>query len=344
VSAVLFLITASLMIADPVRADPVSFNFAYVDAVGQGFNDPTSGPAAQTALDEAGYIWGSYLNSSYPGETIDVIATWYNTVPGGIAIGHPRIAALTSNILFPNVVPQTTYTIPLLEHLVGGDLDLQPLPARPSSFQDITYISPAIPSGYEGSITFIGTPSQYYLGLDGQPPGDRGDFLTLALHEIGHLLGFDSSLLSDGSFQNHPTIYNLYNTDAFGNPLVDLSPAERLAAATSGNRLFYAGPNGVAAHGGLPFNLSAPFVFTPGVSVTHISETYGDLGKDLMSPIMPPGEADDPSAVDLGVLADLGWDVQLSVPVPEPSTISLMMAGFLAFGFMTLRRRQTSSI
>jgi PEP-CTERM motif-containing protein len=100
----------------------------------------------------------------------------------------------------------------------------------------------------------------------------------------------------------------------------------------------------VTAHGGLPFNLSAPFVFTPGVSVTHISETYGDLGKDLMSPIMPPGEADDPSAVDLGVLADLGWDVQLFVPVPEPSTISLMMAGFLAFGFMTLRRRQTSSI
>ncbi|HWP37704.1 MAG TPA: hypothetical protein VNL18_09175 [Gemmatimonadales bacterium] len=78
------------------------------------------------------------------------------------------------------MLTDTLYPIALAEHIVGADQN----------------------SGQPDARLFFGESTENHLGTDGDA-GDRLDFITLAVHELGHVFGFDSTIAEDGTFAIH---------------------------------------------------------------------------------------------------------------------------------------------
>jgi len=225
-------------------------------------------------------------------------------VPVGISFGP-----LTDFLAFTHTFHLDTGDVSLpgalAEHIAGGDV----LP------------------GLDGEIIFS-EQAPFFLGTTGQPSSTQYDFVTFAMHELGHLFGFTSFLQPDGTYQGSPTLYDLFVADATGTQLVNLSPADRLAAATSGDGLFWLGPEGLAGNNGVPPHLSAGTPFVLATNVNHLSETFGpDV---LMDPDKAFGEViHDLSPLERGMYQDLFWSLTPVQAVPEPASLWLVSAGLV---------------
>ena len=181
--------------------------------------------------------------------------------------------------------------------------------------------------------------SDFYYGFTDEAPSFSIDFVTLAIHEIIHGLGFHSSLKEDGSFpratldvtdgtrnfsldvEQWQRIYDVQmysrEDDEF---IVDLEPSSRARAATSETGLLW---DGTARPGkesscsyaqrmaelkstginsaGRP-QLHAPSTFDRGSSITHV-HTDTD---DIMEYLYPfPRDMD----LSFGMLRDMGWEI-----------------------------------
>ena len=126
----------------------------------------------------------------------------------------------------------------------------------------------------------------WYFGLDGQPGGGQNDFVAVALHEIGHGLGFYDTFRIDESTEEAeyglrvgddilPTIFDSRIFDTEINRLVDedeyTNPSTELTDAVTGIKLFWNGPNTRRANGDFfPALLWAPEDFDGGSSVAHL--------------------------------------------------------------------------
>jgi hypothetical protein len=303
------IVVFALAIAPDIRADPIRFEMQVVDGPGKGFNDPALGQQRRQAFQFAASRWGGFFQSSFPGETINLQVSFAPISPGsGERVGDamPRFVTLAGTR-----VPSS-----LLEHRVGGDFNPQE----------------------DGRIRFD-EKTNFFLGTSGDP-GDHFDFVTLAMHEIGHVVGFASALTQDGTYQDGiPTDYDRFVSDQFDDPLVNLAPTDRLAASTSGDGLFWTGSKGIAGDNGDEPNLSAGRPFIVGTNVWHLSDTFG-AGDLLMDAALFPGDViHDLAPVESGMLADLGWTMALAVP--EPSVLALIGPGCgLLIFWLRLRERR----
>lgn len=296
----------AVFVREPRAGDPIAIDVQVADEPGGGFNDPVLGPQRLNAMRTAADLWGSFFASSYPGETVQVLV---EMVPSLGELGASTAVAATTQ---STGVGDITVQWPILEHSSGRDLD----------------------DGPDGLIQFSEA-VDFYLEPTGDP-GDRLDFVTLALHEFGHVFGFISNLEAGGTYNGAPfgpipNLYDLFLQDADGTPLIALLPEERAAAVTSGDGLFWGGPGGVAGNGGVPPNLSAAETFIPATSVLHISETFfpGDV---LMDAALLPGDVIRTLApVERGMFQDMGWTL-----APEPRGSGLVGIGTIAV--MCLRR------
>jgi hypothetical protein len=278
-------------------ADPIKFEIQVLDDAGHGFNDPILGAQRLNAFQFAANLWGSFFVSSFPGETVRV----------GVQVGPLlNFEAFTSTVNF--LTPSVAIPISVLDHLLRSDF---------------------APNRLAGTITF-NEQSDFFLGIDGNP-GDRLDFVTFALHELGHVFGFISFLNPAGTYDaNVPSVYDLQVEDQFGNLLVDRPPEARLAAATSGNGLFWGGADGVAGNGGIRPNLSAGTTFLKGSNVVHLSNAFGP-GNLLMDAVTDEGQVIRTlSPVERGMFQDLFWTLAPTQAVPEPSTLVLLSIGLVA--------------
>ncbi len=160
----------------------------------------------------------------------------------------------------------------------------------------------------------------WYYGLDGLPADDQFDFVTVALHELTHGLGFISTL--QYSITNNVATANLYGDyiDIFstffqrhlGNPLalLDMNSTQRASALTSTGNLQWRGGAGKFASFGFEtgvnaghLQLYAPAVYEDGSSAGHISDTL--TPNDLMEPIYTGAQHD--LGLGAAALADIGW-------------------------------------
>ena len=260
---------------------------------------------AEAVMDLAALIWSTLLNGPQP---VIVHACWYSSL-GANVLGQAAPANFVQN--FANA-PQanTFYPVALANQLANTDLN---------------GTTPDIGASFSAAFT-------WYFGTDGNIPVDAAgnptatDFLSVALHEIGHGLGFSGSANVDDGVA--PTECNgTALVGCLGNPLFAYdrharsgstyltaitNPSAALGSALFGNgNLNFNGPTAVAANGGNAPRLFSPNPWQPGSSYSHLDEaTFNNTVNALMTPALANGESlHYPGPVGLGMLADIGWQI-----------------------------------
>lgn len=179
----------------------------------------------------------------------------------------------------------------------------------------------------EISANFNSSFSDWYLGIDGDGPPTRYDFVTVVLHELGHGLGFLSSFsvsdgrgawgLHDGSPPPmYPTRYDINERSARsgGNKLTKTAaypnPSEALRTQLTDGSVFFGGAE-VVAENGRRAKLYAPRPWERGSSNSHFDEDAFPTGTSdaLMTPFLDNGEVlHAPGSLTLALLRDIGWN------------------------------------
>ena len=247
-------------------------------------NFPTE---AMLAFDFAVDIWSAFLTSDVP---IHIQATWESLALGTLAQAGPN--SLHEN--FQGAAFSDTYYAAALANALNGT-DLSPQSDLTCSFNST---------------------SNWYFGLDGQTPAGHYDFITAALHEIGHGLGFIGSAYFINGFgflgtANTPYVYDFYTETADSIALLDVANgSSALGNALTSDQLYWGGINGLEGVGGSRPRLHAPSNYDAGSSYSHLNETTYPAGNAnaLMTPALNAAESNhNPGPAMLGMLEDMGW-------------------------------------
>jgi autotransporter-associated beta strand protein len=300
------LLALSLLILhlSPAISHAIEFEFLYTDPAGQGFFNPVDGAQRRDAMDFAGDIIGQLIRPTYADEVVTVRVNSYSSTTDNLyASATPAYYYGDFGSADPRYQSGTNYAKALASHLLGHEIQ--------GDHDDITLN--------------VNSANTFYWGTDGKSTPGAGDFVSIATHELIHGLGFADSfraqggygLFGDGTFDSQdgvsglPLAYDrLLTVSPGGAPLISLSSANRAGALTS-NNIYWNGANAVAGNGGMAPKLFAPNPFIGGTSITHVDDaTYPN---DLMNSAISPGEIKQtPSAIDRGILRDLGWDISVS--------------------------------
>jgi cysteine-rich repeat protein len=279
------------------------------DGAGEGLNDPsprapvggnpgtTLGAQRLNALQFAADLWATRLTSPV---AIRVGATFDTTQScSGFAavLGSAGAASLFYD--FAGAPPNVLYPSALADKIAGMDLD--------PGFDDIVARFNAN-LGAGGSCNL-----DFYLGFDGNPPSATSiDLVAVALHELGHGLGFAAAFnVSTGAEAGGlDDVFELGLERHGVGPLAPMSNGGRAAAATDDGNLHFVGPMVNASLGTLSAGVSgghvqmyAPTTVQPGSSVSHFDLAV--FPNELMEPSYA-GPNHEPGLA-LPLLCDLGW-------------------------------------
>lgn len=218
----------------------------------------------------------------------------------------------------------------------------------------------------DGSIAFNSDAAFDYDPTDGTTAGSY-DFLTIAIHELGHALGFSSGLdtldagsapkgESGGTDWNDSSLYTALDMFRYSNDPNDVVAGEGAVLDLSvGTETYFSVDGGKTA---VADNRFATGVHNgDGDEASHWQDTEGCTEIGLMSPTACSGSADVVAAVDLAAMDAIGWNLDESVRddtsyrmtsadiyrafvtvVPEPAGWATMLAGFAIMAGV-LRRR-----
>lgn len=167
--------------------------------------------------------------------------------------------------------------------------------------------------------TFNAGRNDWYFGTDGNCPLDKFDLVTIALHELGHGLGFSGTFFVNngaGSFgangTSSPKIYDTRIRNASGNFLVDTfaSGSFELGNQLTSNSLVFDSPLAMTlSNTGADPRIYAPNPYNPGSSISHLDETtYANTNNKLMTPFAGRGEVQhSPGPIVKGIFYEMGW-------------------------------------
>lgn len=247
---------------------------------------------AKTALEYALDIWGQILNSEI---TIWVNADWGTLNSGILAQAGPE--TLHSN--FPGAISANKY-----------------FPGALANALSVSDLSPGEP---DLNITF-GDDINWYYGTDANTPGGKYDFVTVALHEVSHGLGFIGSATHNGNsgftgVSGTPLIYDVFVETSDGTDILGFNSGTiDLGEALESDALFWNGSEGWDASTiGRP-RLYAPSNWNGGSSYSHLRENTYPSGSEnsLMTPFLGTAEAiHNPGPVTEGMFKDMGWSMDL---------------------------------
>ncbi|MGC6533307.1 MAG: T9SS type A sorting domain-containing protein [Flavobacteriales bacterium] len=274
---------------------PEGYTFGDSRAVSITVNYTGFTTEAQAAFQYAVDIWASLLTSDI---NIVVDATWED-IPGN-TLGFAGATTYFANF---SGAPQDDVFYPsaLADKLAGSDLD----------------------PGQSDIVASFDSGTNWYLGTDGNPAFNEFDFVSVVLHELGHGLGVVGSATVDGGVGEYglniagtPIVYDTFVENGTGLSILSYANnSTALAAQLEGGNLFWNGAEGVNANGGTNPELFAPDPFEPGSSYSHWDESYYPAGdsNSLMTPYIGFAEViHDPGAATLGLLNDIGWDLDLA--------------------------------
>lgn len=288
------------LLAPAPPAFSVVMTVEYGDTEGSGFFDPHLGPARRAAFEHALSLWEELLAGEVPVVVSASMESLGGTGSGALlASGGPFIVHRG----FEGSLPETWYAAALANQIAGFDVSGPDFPEIAIVFNaDID--EPDV----LGSI-------DWYYGTDAFPGYDV-DFVTVALHEIGHGLGFISFVdgvsgeLLTGS--GEPSIFERRLFRPGVGRYAELLPAERAAAVVESN-LLWDGPN-VQTFFGMSAPVFTPPGFSPGSSVGHWDPDA--LPGELMAPNNQGANHD--FGLLLPALLDMGWKRRSTTPTPWP--------------------------
>ena len=168
----------------------------------------------------------------------------------------------------------------------------------------------------------------------GGVPSNKYDFITVAEHEIGHVLGFVSGIddidfcAGPSNACNLPDTVDRFESDWWYEPL-DLFRYSGLGIpdVRVGGSPYFSIDGGRTAMDAF----STGTAHGNGYQASH----FGTGSVNLLRPFVRKGEFYDATAHDLAAFDVIGWDV---AAVPEPETYALLLAGLGVVGFATRRR------
>lgn len=250
--------------------------------------DPTAQAAFEYALD----IWASTLDSPV---TVQINAVFGSLGTNVLAAAGP--AAWQRNFLGAPLV-NTWYPVGLANAIAGQD----------------------ILNGVVDVNVYFNPNFNWYYGLDANPPAGSYDFVTVALHELGHALGFvgmsNYNVGTGAGFiglDGFTSIYDFYTELGDGTDILSIPAGTvQLGDAFTSNDLYWSGAAATANNGGNQPRLYAPATYNSGSSYSHLNEvTYGSGSiNSLMTPQLGSAEANhDPGPITYGMFEDIGWSV-----------------------------------
>ncbi len=268
-------------------------------------NDPWPAEAIM-AFDEAARMWEEVIVT----DVVITISASYISIDGDGGTAGVASTGFTQKELLVNVngvVPDTDYPNALANKLAGFDL---------------------LPNNTDGSVTLDKDEQDWYFGLDGNPPPGQTDFVSVALHEIGHVMGFSTrgtvvdddtgigTIGSAGTGFSTITIWDRFICDENGDFITDMieqgdiqNPSVELGQLLTSDNIYWCGPNGIAGNDGNAVGIYAPPNWTPGGSYIHISQDFASAtnGNNLMTPAYSGPYTIGPMII--GMLEDMGWMV-----------------------------------
>jgi len=245
-------------------------------------------PAAEAAFEAAAAIFETLLMSD---AEILVTATW--TPLDSPALARARSSFRTKDAVEDPDLPlaDTAYPSALAGAFRGQRID------------EVADLEVEVSSSF----------ANWYFGTDGAPGAGKTDLVTAALHEMGHGFGFSTRATPAGFAGSNPTptVYDRFVFSGTGKAITMMSVAE-LAAALTGNELFFGGTKTKNAAGGRGAALYAPALFAGAASVAHLAvpRLLQAMTDRLLGPAAFPGFAlHDLGPIALAILSDIGWQI-----------------------------------
>ncbi len=226
------------------RLGAFNVQVTYTDGANQGFNDPALGAARRVALEMAAQVWGTILGSSV---NVNVEARFDEltcTETGGtLAQAGPRFTFID----FAGGRPDTWYPGALAESLAGDNLSIADDPNPDAADLSIIFNT-------DIDNQCLGGESRFYYGLDNAVPTGEISFATVALHELGHGLGF-IGLVDEATgelFRGSPDIFTALTYDTKKKKHWDeMTNGQRAASAKRSRKVSFDGDETTALAGSL---------------------------------------------------------------------------------------------
>ncbi len=302
----------------------ISFTFDYsANTAGAGFLDATHGTDRQNALVTAGNAFSSLFGQYFTNSANIVLKVTSSDAPLS-----SNLASAGSEAIWDGNTNGFTYQEVVRNKLLTGS-DLNGADADGSV--DVNWGQP------------------WHLDLSSDAPYGQYDFYSTVFHEFTHALGFSSSINQDGTSPFAPgkvwSAFDEFLGDKNGNRVIksDYSLDTAAWAASTGGAspaegMFFYGAYAMAANGGNPVGLYTPTTWEGGSSVSHLDTDNPVLHEMMMTHAGPDGPSPRVfTAIEVGVLRDLGYTAV--TPVPEPETYAMMLAGLGLVGWQVRRRR-----
>jgi hypothetical protein len=246
------------------------------------------------AFDLATQIWEAWLISPVP---IRINVRWASLGRGTLGSTAPKVYR---QINYSGTLKANTfYVLPLAEKLARRDLN-----ATTDSDMDMTF----------------GSDVNWSARLDGTCPSNRQDFVSTAVHEIAHGLGFTDSFSMNGTIgswgegYNIPRVFDHYVVNGSGQQLIDRTifpnPSSALGSQLTSQNVFFDSPLTRQANGGQRAKLYAPRTYSPGSQISHLDEATYPTGSinACMTPFGANGEVvQNPGPIVFGIFRELGW-------------------------------------
>jgi hypothetical protein len=214
----------------------------YLDQQGEGFFAPGAlGQERRAAIEHVATIWGSRLQSSVPIH----LGVSFDDLP--CSNGSATLARSGPSFIFESFsgadVLSAWYPGTLAEALSGQNLSLED-DSDPNADDIHAMFNTGIDDGC------LGAGATFDYALNGTAHAGRLSFVNVALHELGHGLGF-VSLVNESTGANPlslPDIWSFFMRDvSSGLMWHQMNDAQRAASAHNNGRLVWDGPNVNAA-------------------------------------------------------------------------------------------------
>jgi len=192
----------------------------------------------------------------------------------------------------------------------------------------------------DGTITFSSNAAFDFDNTDGIDT-DKIDFVGIAIHEIGHVLGFISGVDTYDVFYN--SFDNLFDLDPFAiSSALDLFRcSEESFALGSGILDWQPGSDAYFSIDGCVSEIADFSTGEFGGDGYQASHFKDNLGLGILDPTLSPGEFGFVSINDLIAFDAIGWDLLTTEDIPEPSSFALFILAIT--GLFSSRRKNTRS-